>query len=165
MRELPQYLADRQELLSRIAIVFGGERSGLSRADIARCDLLTTVPQHQPQPSLNLAQAVMVYSFMLSAPHTRVQTTDRRLNSEAMPPAEYASLKELMLQLMERIGLAERYRRYVTWGLARLSREDLYVLHQLRSSVDRTLDRLEQPLLGDKAGGQQGQQNQQPNNE
>ncbi|MEM9980308.1 MAG: TrmH family RNA methyltransferase, partial [Cyanobacteria bacterium P01_D01_bin.2] len=123
------------------AIVFGGERSGLKTADIEACDLLTTVPQHQLQPSLNLAQAVMVYSFVLSAPQTQVQITDQRLNSESMPPAEYASLKRLLQQLMARVGLPERYRGYVLRGVARLGREDLYVVHKLRSALDYALDR------------------------
>lgn len=141
VRELPAYLQAKGEWLHRTAIVFGGERSGLTSADIAACDLLTTIPQHQLQPSLNLAQAVMVYSFVLSAAQTQVQITDQRLNSKPMPPAEYASLKQLLQQLMVRVGLPERYQGYVIHGIARLEREDLYVIHKLRAAVDYALDR------------------------
>ncbi|MEM8611288.1 MAG: TrmH family RNA methyltransferase [Cyanobacteria bacterium P01_H01_bin.105] len=140
VRELPAYLQAKGEWLHRIAIVFGGERSGLNSADIEACDLLTSIPQHQLQPSLNLAQAVMVYSFVLSTEQTQVQTTDRRLNSEPMPPAEYASLKQLLQQLMVRVGLPERYQSYVMHGIARLEREDLYVIHKLRAAFDHALD-------------------------
>ena len=138
--DLPDYLQAKGEWLHRIAIVFGGERSGLKSADIEACDLLTTIPQHQLQPSLNLAQAVMVYSFVLSADQTQVQITDQRLNSEPMPPAEYASLKRLLQQLMVRIGLPERYQGYIMHGIARLEREDLYVIHKLRAAFDYALD-------------------------
>ena len=140
VRDLPAYLQAKGEWLHRIALVFGGERSGLTAADIETCDLLTTIPQHQLQPSLNLAQAVMIYSFVLSVDQTQVQITDQRLNSEAMPSAEYASLKRLLQQLMERVGLPERYQRYVIQGIARLDREDLYVIHKLRSALDYALD-------------------------
>ena len=140
VRDLPDYLQAKGEWLHRIAIVFGGERSGLKSADIEACDLLTTIPQHQLQPSLNLAQAVMVYSFVLSADQTQVQITDQRLNSEPMPPAEYASLKRLLQQLMVRIGLPERYQGYIMHGIARLEREDLYVIHKLRAAFDYALD-------------------------
>ncbi len=140
VRDLPSYLQAKGEWLHRIAIVFGGERSGLKSADIEACDVLTTIPQHQLQPSLNLAQAVMVYSFVLSAEQTQVQIIDQRLNSEPMPSAEYASLKRLLQQLMVRIGLPERYQGYVLHGIARLEREDLYVVHKLRSAFDYALD-------------------------
>ncbi|NEQ55759.1 MAG: RNA methyltransferase, partial [Leptolyngbya sp. SIO3F4] len=118
VRDLPAYLGAKGEWLHRVAIVFGGERSGLKSADIEACDLLTTIPQYQLQPSLNLAQAVMVYSFVLSADQTQIQIKDQRLNSESMPPAEYASLKRLLQQLMVRIGLPERYQGYVMHGIA-----------------------------------------------
>ncbi|MGD1952631.1 MAG: TrmH family RNA methyltransferase [Leptolyngbyaceae cyanobacterium] len=140
VRDLPAYLQAKGEWLHRIAIVFGGERSGLTATDIEICDLLTTIPQNQLQPSLNLAQAVMVYCFVLSADQTQVQIMDQRLNSRPMPPAEYASLKRLLQQLMERVGLPERYQRYVIQGIARLNREDLYVIHKLRSALDYALD-------------------------
>lgn len=143
VRDLPAYFRAKGEWLHRVAIVFGGERSGLKSADVEVCDLLTTVPQYQLQPSLNLAQAVMVYSFVLSAEQTDVQITDQRLNSEPMPEAEYASLKRLLRQLMERIHLPERYQTYVMHGVARLEREDLYVIHKLRSAFDQALDRVE----------------------
>ncbi|MFG6099921.1 RNA methyltransferase [Leptothoe sp. ISB3NOV94-8A] len=140
VRDLPTHLQAKGEWLHRVAIVFGGERSGLKSADIEACDLLTTIPQHQLQPSLNLAQAVMVYSFVLSAEQTQVQITDQRLNSEPMPAAEYASLKQLLQQLMKRVSLPERYQSYVMHGIARLDREDLYVIHKLRSAFNHALD-------------------------
>ena len=151
-RELPQQLQAKGESLQRVAIVFGGERSGLNRQDIAACDLITTIPQGNPHPSLNLAQAVMVYSFILSEAQATVQIRDQRLNRDAMPPAEYANLKQSSLQLMTRIGLAERYQQYVTRSLALLGAEDLYLLHNIRACLDRTLDRLEtNPNEGDHA--------------
>ena len=143
VRDLPAYLQAKGEWLQRIAIVFGGERSGLKSTDIQTCDLLTTIPQYQLQPSLNLAQAVMVYSFVLAADQTQIQITDQRLNSQAMPSAEYASLKQLLQRLMVRVGLPERYRGYVMHGIARLEREDLYVIHKLRSAFEHALDRAE----------------------
>lgn len=146
VRDLPAYFQAKGEWLNRVAIVFGGERSGLKSADVEACDLITNIPQHQLQPSLNLAQAVMVYSFVLSADQTQVQITDQRLNRYTMPSAEYASLKQLLQQLMLRVGLPERYQTYVIQGLARLEREDLYVVHKLRSVLDYALDQREKDL-------------------
>jgi tRNA/rRNA methyltransferase len=47
------------------AIVFGDERSGLTNAEIDRCHDLSAVPTDPEQPSLNLAQAVLVYAYEL----------------------------------------------------------------------------------------------------
>ncbi|WP_299404916.1 TrmH family RNA methyltransferase [Acaryochloris sp. IP29b_bin.148] len=142
-RELPQYLQAKGGSVQRLAIIFGGERSGLNRQDINCCDLITTIPQEIAYPSLNLAQAVMVYSYVLADVQAAVQIQDQRLNRQPMPVEEYAHLKQSTLQLMGRIGLAERYQQYVTHSLALLGYEDLYLLHNIRACIDRTLDRLE----------------------
>jgi tRNA/rRNA methyltransferase len=47
----------------RTAIVFGDERSGLTNAEILRCHDLSVIPTEAAQPSLNLAQAVLVYAY------------------------------------------------------------------------------------------------------
>jgi tRNA/rRNA methyltransferase len=47
----------------RTAIVFGEERSGLTAAEIDRCHDLSAIPAGAAQPSLNLAQAVLLYAW------------------------------------------------------------------------------------------------------
>ncbi|NET10022.1 MAG: RNA methyltransferase [Merismopedia sp. SIO2A8] len=150
IRDLPEVLHHKGQL-DRVGFVFGGERSGLSTKDLEQCDLITTIPQSGLYPSLNLAQAIMVYSFVFSEHQTRVQIKDQRLNSQTMPPPQYASLKTSILRLMDRIGLSERYKSYVTKALPLLRYEDLYLLHNIRSQMDKTLNRLE------KANGESGQ--------
>ncbi|MGB7415599.1 MAG: TrmH family RNA methyltransferase [Thermosynechococcaceae cyanobacterium] len=144
VRELPMRLSEKASSIEKVAIVFGSETTGLGREDIERCDLLTTIPQYDLQPSLNLAQAVMVYCFVLSQGQTTVQTTDHRLNRDQMPVLQYASLKSAALKLMARIGVSQRNQNYVVKALARLGYEDLYLLQNIRSSVDRLLDKLEE---------------------
>ena len=50
----------------RVAIVFGNEKSGLSNADIERCDAVLNIPTASKQPSINLAQAVILTCYELS---------------------------------------------------------------------------------------------------
>ncbi len=45
------------------AILFGGERSGLTSKDIALCDGIITVPVNPAFASLNLAQAVLIMAY------------------------------------------------------------------------------------------------------
>ena len=143
VRELPAILQAKKDSLQRVAIVFGSERSGLSNKDIEQCDLLTTIPQVSLQPSLNLSQAVMLYSFALAEQQTYVQIKDERLNCEKMPVEQYAQLKSSLVRLMERIGLNQRYQGYVINAIARLGYEDLYLLQTVRSFANNKLDSLE----------------------
>ena len=49
----------------RTSVVFGPERSGLARDEVARCHLTVHISTHEGQPSLNLAQAVLVVAYEL----------------------------------------------------------------------------------------------------
>ncbi|MFL5262025.1 MAG: RNA methyltransferase [Anaeromyxobacteraceae bacterium] len=49
----------------RTALVFGEERSGLDNEAVERCHDLSVIPTDAAQPSLNLAQAVIVYAYAL----------------------------------------------------------------------------------------------------
>ena len=142
-RELPEQLQQKGDRLKKVALVFGSERSGLSNQDVALCDLLTTIPQANLQPSLNLSQAVMLYSYILAEQQTKVQIVDQRLNSEQMPVEQYASLKTSLGELMQRIGLSERYQQYVLKAIARLNYEDLALIQNIKTFTNNKLDRLE----------------------
>jgi len=142
IRDLPAELHKKGSVLQRVAIVFGSERSGLSNQDVDRCDLLTTIPQASLQPSLNLSQAVMVYSYTL-AQHTQVQIQDQRLNSEEMPVEQYSRLKESLIETLASVGLNERYQQYVIKAIARLTYEDLYLIQNIQTLINKKIDRLE----------------------
>jgi len=47
----------------RTAVVFGDERSGLTRDEMLRCHDLSSIPTDHAQPSVNLAQAVLLYAY------------------------------------------------------------------------------------------------------
>jgi tRNA/rRNA methyltransferase len=51
----------------RIALVFGSEKRGLTRDDLACCHLLAVIPTHPKQPSMNLGQAVAVCLYEVAA--------------------------------------------------------------------------------------------------
>ncbi len=53
----------------RVALVFGGERTGLRKAEVEACTLACRIPMVGNEPSLNLSQAVMVmlYEILVTA--------------------------------------------------------------------------------------------------
>jgi TrmH family RNA methyltransferase len=63
-RLAPSQVADRAAAES-LALVFGDERSGLTNEDLAQCHDVSSIPSSDEQPSLNLAQAVLVYAYEL----------------------------------------------------------------------------------------------------
>jgi TrmH family RNA methyltransferase len=65
----------------RIALVFGPEKHGLTREDLALCHRLITIPTDPAQPSMNLGQAVAVCLYELS----------KRLDAEQSSKEEQAS--------------------------------------------------------------------------
>lgn len=46
-----------------VALVFGDERSGMSNEDVDRCHDLSAIAAEDAQPSLNLAQAALLYCY------------------------------------------------------------------------------------------------------
>ena len=48
-----------------IALVFGSEREGLTNEELSLCHLYARIPSSESFPSLNLAQAVMVFCYEL----------------------------------------------------------------------------------------------------
>jgi tRNA/rRNA methyltransferase len=48
-----------------VALVFGSEMSGLSNAELARCQVIATIPSTQDFASLNLAAAVQIAAYEL----------------------------------------------------------------------------------------------------
>ena len=82
LKELPAFLQDKGETVHNMAVVFGREESGLTNSELKLCDLVTTIPLKNSYPSLNLAQAVMVYAYKLSKINfTSSETTGKNENS------------------------------------------------------------------------------------
>jgi len=59
---LAEHIADHSRS-GRVALLFGTERTGLTNDEADICRYLSTVDTAPEQPSLNLAQAVMLYSW------------------------------------------------------------------------------------------------------
>ncbi|MBI5067118.1 MAG: RNA methyltransferase [Deltaproteobacteria bacterium] len=83
------------------ALVFGDERSGLTNAEVERCDALSAIPTAPDQPSLNLAQAVAVYAWEARA--ARLAAADR-----PPPPRAAAATDAELLRAEELLRLALR---------------------------------------------------------
>lgn len=142
-RELPALIAGRQDIIRRIAVVFGRESSGLSNEDLDACEIVSTIPQACAFPSLNLSQAVMVYSYTLAAGSTEVIIKDRRLDHREVLPEEYSSFIKTLDTLGGQFGISEDLLQTIKKRMSLLSLSDLHILYRLKDQLKAYLGRHE----------------------
>ncbi|MBS1201311.1 MAG: methyltransferase [Proteobacteria bacterium] len=89
-----------------VAILFGGERNGLSNEDLSACHALVTVPANPQYESLNLAQAVQILTWEIrKATGAKV----RRLPAESAPATaeQMAHLRAHLAKVLAGLGFDE----------------------------------------------------------
>jgi tRNA/rRNA methyltransferase len=64
--QLPDIILKKGISINSSGIVFGREESGLTNDELKKCDIVTHIPMISGYPSANLAQAVMIYAYILS---------------------------------------------------------------------------------------------------
>lgn len=104
----------------RIALVFGPEKHGLTRDDLAFCHVLVEIPTDPRQPSMNLGQAVAVCLYELTRPVT-ANFTAAAPTTDAVPSAQLDRLAELVEQTMAAAHYSPR-------SMQQANRHDLRVL-------------------------------------
>ncbi|MES1242553.1 MAG: RNA methyltransferase [Acidobacteriota bacterium] len=103
-RELPARLA-QDPPGTPTALVFGPEVGGLTNDDLALASLLVTIPCSPAQPTLNLAQAVLVVAYELF--QAREEIPPPATVGHPEPPATTAEIDGLFGQatdVLQRIG-------------------------------------------------------------
>lgn len=147
VNELPSMIASKGNLINKTAVVFGGETSGLSNEDLLFCDVAASVPLATTNPSINLAQAVMIFSYTLSQlEEMRIQ--DRRIDIDKASELEYSTLKQGVWDLIDKIDFPkkETVKRHFASAITRLGHDDLYLLHNLRKRIARKIEQLEKQI-------------------
>ncbi len=128
---------------SRVAVVFGRERTGLTNAELDRCHYLVRIPANPAYPSLNIAAAVQVIAYELrlaadSAP-ARQESRHRFATAEEMERF-YQHLEETLLALEfldadNPRQLMRRLRRL--FGRARPNENEVNILRGILTAVGR----------------------------
>jgi tRNA/rRNA methyltransferase len=128
----------------RTAIVFGDERSGLTSAEVDRCHDLSAIPTEGGQPSMNLAQAVVVYAWELRRALLEASGAGRPSRApEGATDAELSRVEEALRAALRGAGFLAGPERHAVRDLAaalrraRLSRREA----QLWLAALRTLAR------------------------
>ena len=118
---------------ARIAIVFGPEKRGLTREDLALCHHLLTIPTDPAQPSLNLGQAVAVCLYALST-HTSPPETWESTPAPATS-AQLNHLADLIEETMQAAG-------YSPANMHSANQHDTHLLLRRLRFADRDIRRV-----------------------
>lgn len=101
--ELPAFLGRLGPV--RTALVFGPERSGLTTEELALCGTVVRIPTASKQPTLNLAQAVLIVAYELfSARRTQIEPGSPP--SREATGSEVSGLFEHVNSVLQEIGFA-----------------------------------------------------------
>jgi tRNA/rRNA methyltransferase len=136
---LPEMLKAKEGAVKHAALLFGCEGFGLTNGELALCDIVTYVPMAQAQPSLNLAQAVMIYAWEFS------QLTPKRNPPSPAKPAEgqYLALRRRLEKLLPALDVRPEgvfYRKMMKRvGLS--EKTDIRLLHFLCQRVEALIPR------------------------
>jgi len=125
--ELLNVIQIKQKILSKVGIVFGAESSGLSNKALGKCDLVSTILMRSKYPSLNLAQAVMIYAYSISplindnSPQTTTVSDQTKMKK----------LRGAVNGLLEKTGITKEtnVHRRIMEKLSTMGDEDLRLLH------------------------------------
>ncbi|MFN3556467.1 MAG: tRNA/rRNA methyltransferase [Bacteroidales bacterium] len=127
VEDLPEIILDKGDTIDSVAIVFGGEESGLSNEQLAQCHLLSTIPMYRKYPSLNLAQSVMVYATYLS----KVTLSWKKKTDKPPVSAELPVIRQKAQQILADVQMEPDNLIYprIMERLMLLNKEDINLFH------------------------------------
>jgi len=135
---------------SRVALLFGSEKVGLSNKDLSHCDWLLHIPTRDENISMNLGQAVAVCLYELSRDIQRSAPDERPAAASAgdlellttmlldalhasgyVNPASQSSIEEKIRRMVRRLNLSAEdakvwmgILRQITWKLRQRERSE-----------------------------------------
>jgi len=147
--QFPQMMTARQAAAQvaelsqhhRVGVVFGREETGLTDAELRQCHDLASVPSAAAHPSLNLAQAVMLFAYeIFLASFGEVPTLPLKLATVA----EVENMLQHLSRSLAKIGFrphqgdAESFVRSLRrlFSRAALEKRDCNVLHRICQQID-----------------------------
>lgn len=137
---LRQALTNKGPSVATAALAFGREDKGLSNDELALCDLLTGIPMKVSYPSLNLAQAVMLYAWELSGlPEAAVAAAPE----PAVTEQGLAALRARLQQVLPALDTPPegKLSQWLFERLPLLSERDIGFVHTLCGNIERVLKR------------------------
>ena len=134
---------------SKVALVFGPERMGLSNDDLQHCHFRVTIPTHPDYSSLNIAAAVQTLSYEIYKQSLLLKTSKELNRANIRQSPDRATLEKLFIHMEDTLNntgfiiknhpgdLMKKLRQLYT--RAELDESEVNILRGVLSSMDRHL--------------------------
>ncbi len=121
---------------SRVGLLFGSEKTGLTKEDLSFCSAIINIPTRENQPSMNLGQSVAVAAYELAARCAGKPAALRQAAPEPSPMEIEGVVEKIREKLTREAGkhwAAEAQVRAIRRGLldARLTKNAMNALNLL----------------------------------
>ena len=151
----PEEIAQKIEEVAHshpVAIVFGRERTGLTNQELLKCHIHSTIITATTNPSLNLAQSVMIYA------HTFFKAQNIKQAPQKYDLASQYEMEKLYQHLEESIRMVgfvprDSYDDFITrfkrlLGRSLAEKRDVRLLHKLLQIYESRIAHLESQING-----------------
>ncbi len=129
----------------RGALVIGRESRGLSNQELRFCSLVSSIPSETPYPSLNLAQAAVIFCYEMAQ---AVRGNPAGPDLELAPFDQMEGMYGHIQMALTRLGFvshkaSDSFMRSVrrVFGRVQLERRDVATIHKMCRSVDKFIAR------------------------
>ncbi len=136
--KLRESLELKAGVAENVAIVFGPEDSGLSNAQLKLCDLITNIPTQSEYGILNLAQALMIYTYELGK-MTEQEVRNARPQEQTF---DFGTFRSKVTELLEAVDVdpdSDRIQKLFE-KLSRVNSEEMQLIHFLRKKILYKID-------------------------
>jgi tRNA/rRNA methyltransferase len=106
-RQVGVQTVERVRSGTRVALVFGGEESGLSNADLLGCHACSCIPSGAAQPSFNLGQAVLLYAYETFVAHAAASGRPAPARADGAEDRELDAVEHVIRDFLGAIGFAD----------------------------------------------------------
>jgi TrmH family RNA methyltransferase len=118
---------------NKVAILFGREDRGLFNEEVEECGFLITIPTSKEQPSLNLAQAVLIVAYELSKAEYKSQ--ESRVGGQELKEEKRILVNhEELMSLYKRVAETLRLLEYIPKGDRNLEKK---IMQNLKHFIGR----------------------------
>jgi len=131
---LTEIIIKKGKTINSAGIVFGREESGLTNYELKQCDIVTHIPMIAEYPSANLAQAVMIYAYILSGLVIRRKEVEKNLRNVA----EFNEIKKRIKSILADVGIDKNptLNNRIMERLALLDEDDMHLLYSFTNKYE-----------------------------
>lgn len=134
--DLKNILLKKKKHIRNLGLVFGKEESGLTNQEISICDLISYEPMAKQYPSLNLSQAVMLFTY-----HMSDFQTQRQIQRKSTSFKSHRELKVKAEFILENIGIPKGSAKFnrIMERFSQLDDTDLNLFHSISNKLSAKL--------------------------